>query len=143
MSTAQTILDSAGKIMQARGKQYDCPNGERSMAAAITAFNAITRYSLAEADGWLLLQILKDVRQWRSLEYHRDSAEDCVAYAALKAEALSFSSKNIPAYLAEVEKSKQAAEPHAQFVSALSGGVYPKVPGNLYNDKFTPRPNED
>lgn len=142
MPTAQTILDSAGKIMQERGKEYDCPNGERSMAAAITAFNAITRYSLAEADGWLLMQILKDVRQWRSLEYHRDSAEDCAAYAALKAEALSRGVDDCSRQN-NLQRSMQAAEPHAQFVSALSGGVYPKVPGNLYNDKFIPRPNED
>jgi len=33
---------------------------------------------------------LKDVRQWQNPnKYHADSAEDCVSYAALKAEALS------------------------------------------------------
>ncbi|WP_259384364.1 hypothetical protein [Bacillus thuringiensis] len=32
---------------------------------------------------------IKDVRQWQRPTFHRDSAEDCVAYAALKAEALS------------------------------------------------------
>ena len=34
------------------------------------------------------LLILKDVRQWQKEAYHEDSAIDCVAYAALKAEAL-------------------------------------------------------
>jgi len=58
------------------------------MGKCVTAFNVITGHFLSEADGWLLLQILKDVRQWTAPEYHADSAEDCVSYAALKAEAL-------------------------------------------------------
>ncbi len=74
--------------MDERGKQYDSPKGERSMGRCVTAFNAITGRDLTEPEGWLLLQILKDVRQWSRPEYHRDSAEDNVAYAALKAEAL-------------------------------------------------------
>jgi len=74
--------------MDERGKQYDSPGGERSMGRCVTAFNALTGRDLTEAEGWLLLQILKDVRQWSRPEYHRDSAEDCIAYAALKAEAL-------------------------------------------------------
>ena len=49
----------------------------------------MTGHFLTEPDGWLFLQILKDVRQWaRPDRYHADSALDCVAYAALKAEAL-------------------------------------------------------
>lgn len=36
-----------------------------------------------------MLQLLKDVRQWSNPDiYHADSAEDCISYAALKAEAL-------------------------------------------------------
>lgn len=36
-----------------------------------------------------MLQLLKDVRQWSNPNsYHADSAEDCISYAALKAEAL-------------------------------------------------------
>ena len=54
----------------------------------VAAFNALTGRDLAEADGWLLLQLLKDARQWSGSGFHKDSAEDCVAYAALKAEAL-------------------------------------------------------
>lgn len=86
--TAPDLLARAADLMQVRGKQYDKPEGERSMGKAVTAFNAITGHDLAEADGWLLLQVLKDVRQWQRPGYHADSAEDCIAYAALKAEAL-------------------------------------------------------
>lgn len=85
---AHEFLGKAQALMLERGKQYDKPEGERSMATTVIAFNAITGQSLTEAEGWLLLQILKDVRQWQNPAYHADSAEDGVAYSALKAEAL-------------------------------------------------------
>lgn len=85
---AKDLLYKAADIMTERGKQYDSPAGERSMVRCVQAFNAITGQNLTEAEGWLLLQLLKDVRQWQREGYHADSAEDCIAYAALKAEAL-------------------------------------------------------
>lgn len=85
---AQHFLKKAQDLMEERGKTYDSPSGERSMGKAIIAFNTITGHNLTESDGWLLQQVLKDVRQWSKSEYHQDSAEDCIAYAALKAEAL-------------------------------------------------------
>lgn len=84
---APELLNKAASIMEERGRQYDKPDGERSMGKAVTAFNAITGQNLSEAEGWLLLQVLKDVRLWQRPGYHADSAEDCVAYSALKAEA--------------------------------------------------------
>lgn len=84
---AQDILKTAAGHMQARAIQYDKPDGERSMGKAVGAFNIITGRDLSEPEGWLLLQILKDVRLFQRPGYHADSAEDCVAYAALKAEA--------------------------------------------------------
>ena len=87
VSTAPQLLKKAADIMEERGKQYDKPEGERSMGKCVAAFNIITGHSLAEAEGWLLLQLLKDVRLWQRAGYHQDSAEDCIAYAALKAEA--------------------------------------------------------
>lgn len=86
--TAPQFLAKAQALMVERGKQYDKPEGERSMGTTVQAFNLITSHTLTEAEGWLLLQLLKDVRQWQKEEYHADSAEDCIAYAALKAEAL-------------------------------------------------------
>lgn len=85
--TAPALLSKAASIMEERGKQYDKPEGERSMGKAVMAFNTITDRDLTEAEGWLLLQVLKDVRLWQRPGYHQDSAEDCIAYAALKAEA--------------------------------------------------------
>jgi hypothetical protein len=84
---ATDLLSKAAALMVERGKQYDQPEGERSMGRTVAAFNAITGQDLTEAEGWLLLQVLKDVRLWQRPGYHPDSAEDCIAYAALKAEA--------------------------------------------------------
>jgi len=88
MTTATKFLQDAAATLAERGQTYDRPEGERSMGAAVDAFNAITRRDLTESEGWLLLQLLKDVRQWSAPEFHHDSALDCVAYAGLKAEAL-------------------------------------------------------
>lgn len=86
---APEILQKAAEIMEERGRQYDKPEGERSMGRAVLAFNAITGRDLTESEGWLLLQVLKDVRQWQNPDKpHQDSLEDCVAYAALKAECM-------------------------------------------------------
>lgn len=88
-TTAPEFLQSALNTLTQRGKDYDKPVGERSAAAVAVAFNAITGRNLTEAEVWLILQLVKDVRQWQNPgRYHADSALDCVAYAALKAEAL-------------------------------------------------------
>lgn len=85
--SAPALLDKAKQHMTERANQYDKPEGERSMGRAVQAFNAITGRELTEPEGWLLLQVLKDVRLFQRDGYHADSAEDCIAYAALKAEA--------------------------------------------------------
>lgn len=85
---ANDFLIKASDLMVERGKQYDKPHGERSMGRAVAAFNCITGHKLVESEGWLLLQVLKDVRQFQNPDKpHMDSLEDCIAYAALKAEA--------------------------------------------------------
>lgn len=87
-NTAPGFLLRAAAIMEERGNTYDQKGGERSMGKTVQAFNAITGHRLSEADGWLLMECLKNVRQWQRPEFHQDSADDGVAYSALKAEAL-------------------------------------------------------
>lgn len=89
LAEAPELLGRAARHMHDRSNVYDKPEGERSMGRAVQAFNAITGHNLTESEGWLLLQVLKDVRLFTRSEYHPDSAEDCIAYAALKAEAKS------------------------------------------------------
>ena len=84
---AQDLLHRAASLMDERGQQYDQPSGERSMLAAVTAFNAIAGYHLTEADGFLLMALLKMVRDQQRETPHRDSIEDLVAYASLYGEA--------------------------------------------------------
>lgn len=87
--TAPQLLEKAASHMRDRAATYDSPEGERSMAKTVAAFNAITGRDLTETEGWLLLQVLKDVRLFQSPGYHADSAEDGIAYSALKAESKS------------------------------------------------------
>lgn len=86
---AVDILNNARDIMIQRGKDYDNPEGERSMNQIVGAFNAITGSKMTEAEGWLFMLVLKAVRQWQAKGYHQDSAEDGVAYSSLLAECLS------------------------------------------------------
>lgn len=89
MKCATDFLQAAAEHMQNRAATYDRPQGERSMAATVDAFNFITGHSLSESDGWLLMLLLKLVRLHQRAGFHQDSAEDAVAYAALLAEAKS------------------------------------------------------
>jgi hypothetical protein len=86
-------LEESRNILDQRGKDYDtseteASGGERSMGKTVDAFNIITGRDLKESEGWLLMQLVKDVRQWTKPDFHEDSALDCISYAALKAEAL-------------------------------------------------------
>ena len=90
LKTAGEFLSMAKLTMDERGKTYDdSGKKERSMKATVEAFNAITGKELSESDGWLLMVLLKQVRQYASPKYHGDSALDAVAYSALLAESLS------------------------------------------------------
>ena len=86
---AQDFLAAAASHMQERSTTYDRPTGERSMARTVAAFNEITGHNLSEADGWMMMMLLKAVRLTQRATYHADSAEDLVAYAALLGEARS------------------------------------------------------
>lgn len=83
--TAENFLRDAGGAMAARAAQYDSPEGERSMGKTVAAFNAITGRDLTETEGWLLMLVLKQVRQFQAVP-RLDSATDSVAFAALLAE---------------------------------------------------------
>lgn len=96
------FLQAAIDVQAERGKQYDKPSGERSMAATVSAFNCITGSMLEESDGWMFLGLLKLVRQSQNPEqYHHDSALDFVAYASLYAEAASEQCGQVEAQKAE------------------------------------------
>ena len=84
---APEALEKAAQHMRDRAATYDKPEGERSMAKTVAAFNAITGKFLSVAEGWLFMAVLKQVRVFQNpAKPHQDSLEDGVAYAALLAE---------------------------------------------------------
>lgn len=86
MATATQILCRAADLMEERGRQYDAKEGERSMDKTVRAFNTLTGHDLSASDGFLLLTVLKIVRDQQRQQAHQDSCEDLVAYASLYAE---------------------------------------------------------
>lgn len=85
--TAESFLAEAARILAERGKDYDSPGGERSMKKTVDMFNLRTGKNLTEAEGWIFLGYLKDVRQDSAGGLHRDSAIDRINYSLLEAEA--------------------------------------------------------
>lgn len=83
---ATDFLKESAKILEERGKEYDQPDGERSMTRIVAAFNAATGYTLTERDGWLFLVMLKLVRLKTAPGFHRDSHVDAIGICALMAE---------------------------------------------------------
>lgn len=80
--TASDILEAARFCMAQRAHERDRPNGERSMARTVAAFNALTGHRLTEVEGWRFMELLKIARG--------DGADEFVdgcAYAALAGEA--------------------------------------------------------
>lgn len=84
--TAAQILAAAAGHMQDRAATYDKPEGERSMAATVAAFQATTGVALTEEQGWLFMLLLKAVRSQQGA-YRADSYEDGAAYFSLAGEA--------------------------------------------------------
>lgn len=82
---AHDILSAAQGHMRDRASTYDKPAGERSMAATVKAFQAVTGVYLSEEQGWLFMGLLKMVRSQQGF-YRADNYEDLAAYAALQGE---------------------------------------------------------
>lgn len=87
--TASDLLSQGAEILNQRGAEYEKDgNQERSFDSVATAFNAITGKDLTVAEVALMLQCVKDVRQWSQDRLHEDSVIDGINYAALKGELL-------------------------------------------------------
>ncbi len=87
--SASAILYAAHDILDNRAKQYPGTVGERSMARAIEAFNAVTGKDLTTTEGNLLLVCVKLVRFCSSpvASTQEDSVLDAINYLALGLEA--------------------------------------------------------
>lgn len=85
--SAFDILTSAAGHVKAREDVYDRAAGEKSMARAVKAFNAIHGTHLTTAQGWHFMAMVKSSRFFSQDTFHRDSGEDATAYMALMSEA--------------------------------------------------------
>ena len=86
--SAIELLEKAAGHLKDRAATYDKPEGERSIGAAVAAFNAVTGDGLMNTGerGWLFMAILKMVRSQQG-NYKADNYEDLAAYGALMGEA--------------------------------------------------------
>lgn len=85
---ADDILESAAGALRDRAALRDQPDGERSMARAVAAYNALTQCRMTEADGWLFMCVLKLARSAGG-EPNLDDYVDLAGYAALAGECVS------------------------------------------------------
>lgn len=83
------FLRAAEAIQGERAREYDQPDGERSMAKTVAMFNIVSGMDLKESDGWLFMSLLKIVRDQSRVDVHIDACKDFVSYSALYGEARS------------------------------------------------------
>lgn len=86
---ADEILRQAADIHHERGKLRDTPEGERSMARAVSAYTALRGTVMeSELDGWIFMCLLKLARATAGGS-HLDDYSDLAGYAALAGECIS------------------------------------------------------
>ncbi len=86
VQTAVEILRKGAQHIEDRAVSRDLPEGERSMARTVRAFNAMFGTSITEVQGWQFLELLKMSRSSAG-KHNPDDFEDAAAYAALAGEA--------------------------------------------------------
>lgn len=92
MKASDILIKAAGHLSD-RAVTYDKPDGERSMAKTVAAFNAIYDLGMTEVQGWHFMELLKMVRSSQG-DFKSDNFEDGAAYAALAGES-AYNSKSV------------------------------------------------
>ena len=82
---AAEILELAAQHIRDRAALRDTPEGERSMAKTVAAFNAMFGKDLTETQGWQFMELLKIARSAAG-GLNPDDFQDAAAYAALAGE---------------------------------------------------------
>lgn len=86
LPAAPDILRKGAQHIEDRAASRDMPEGERSMARCVKAFNAMFGKDLTEVQGWQFMELLKMARSAAG-DHNPDDFEDGTAYAALAGEA--------------------------------------------------------
>ena len=84
-NSAVGMLQEAAETLKQRAILRDTPEGERSMARCIEAFNAMYGAELTEEQGWMFMVMLKAARSANG-QPHPDDYVDGAAYFALAGE---------------------------------------------------------
>ncbi len=92
---AADILKAGIGHLEDRAETYDNPEGERSIASTVDAFNSIVPDGRVDTEelGWLFMILLKLVRSQQG-DFKLDNYEDAAAYCALMGEAAELGSRN-------------------------------------------------
>lgn len=85
-ANAADILRKGAQHIEDRAASRDMPEGERSMARCVKAFNAMFGKDLTEVQGWQFMELLKMSRSAAGA-HNPDDFEDGSAYCALAGEA--------------------------------------------------------
>lgn len=93
-SFASNLLRQAAELIDQRAVSRDRP-AERSMRAAVEAFNVLTGLSLTELQGWTFMAVLKIARA-QGGTLNPDDYLDGAAYLALALECVAGTSKGLP-----------------------------------------------
>jgi hypothetical protein len=85
--SAPDVLQAGADALRDRAAQRDQPGGERSMARAVAAFNAMYGTQLTTVQGWQFMVLLKMSRAASNPAIYRaDDYVDQSAYSALAGE---------------------------------------------------------
>ena len=84
-NSAVDMLQEAAETLKQRAILRDTPEGERSMARCVEAFNAMYGAELTEEQGWMFMVMLKAARSANG-QPHPDDYVDGAAYFALAGE---------------------------------------------------------
>ena len=84
-TVAVAMLHEAAKTLRDRAVSRDTPEGERSIGAAVAAFNAIYGTDITPQQGWMFMVFLKAARSANG-QANMDDFVDGAAYFALAGE---------------------------------------------------------
>ena len=84
-NNAVSMLQEAAETLKQRAILRDTPDGERSMARCVEAFNAMYGTELTEEQGWMFMVMLKAARSANG-QPHPDDYVDGAAYFSLAGE---------------------------------------------------------
>lgn len=130
---AEDFLKQAQSEMCDRAATYDKPAGERSMAATVAMFNALTGHNLTEEQGWKFMCCLKLVRSEQGA-YRADNFVDGAAYFGLAGETAASDYANCVAVTRRTPTQRGNCDVCGLWDSQIDAGVCPACTGKFLDN---------